>query len=134
MENANGHPVSAHFVMQGKGGVGKSYISSLLAQYFGEKSGPLQCVDTDPVNATFAQYKRLKAQHLNILRRGTIHEKRFDELIDRICEGDGVFVVDTGATTFVPMWNYFVENEILQFLAEQNRSVFVHAIVTGGQA
>jgi cellulose biosynthesis protein BcsQ len=129
-----GHSATAHFVLQGKGGVGKSYVSAILAQYFKQEGRPLHCVDTDPVNATFAQYKCIGADHLNILRRGTIHEKRFDELVDQICCGEGVFIVDTGATTFVPLWNYILENEILQFLQRRGRRVLVHAIVTGGQA
>src|ERR1044071_3474744 len=80
---------TAHFVLQGKGGVGKSYVSAVLAQYFQERTKALHCLDTDPVNATFTQYKRLAAEHINILRRGAVHEKRFDELIDRICTGEG---------------------------------------------
>jgi hypothetical protein len=132
--NTNGHKTTAHFVLQGKGGVGKSYVSAVLAQYFQHKGKPLHCVDTDPVNATFAQYKRLSADHLHILRRGNVHEKLFDQLVDRICTGDGVFVIDTGATTFVPLWNYILQNQILQFLKERDRRVFVHTIVAGGQA
>jgi hypothetical protein len=42
--------------------------------------------------------------------------------------------VDTGATTFVPLWNYILENDILAFLAGRSRQVFVHCVVTGGQA
>jgi hypothetical protein len=132
--NGNGYHETAHFVLQGKGGVGKSFVSAILAQYFQDKGVRLHCLDTDPVNATFAQYKRIGADHLNILRRGAIHEKRFDDLVDQICRGEGVFIVDTGATTFVPLWNYILENEILQFLQRRGRPVFVHVIVTGGQA
>ena len=42
--------------------------------------------------------------------------------------------MDTGATTFVPLWNYILENDILSFLAGQSRRVFVHSVVVGGQA
>lgn len=137
MDNQRTSPdtqATAHFVLQGKGGVGKSYVSAILAQYFRQRAKRIHCFDTDPVNATFAQYKCLNAHHLNILRRGAVHEKRFDELVDKICFGDGVFIVDTGATTFVPLWNYILENQILQFLRARERPVFVHTIVTGGQA
>ncbi len=90
--------------------------------------------DTDPVNATFAQYQALGAEHINVLKRGTIHDKRFDELFGRICDLEGVCIVDTGATTFVPLWNYVLENDILTFLAARSRRVFVHSVVAGGQA
>jgi hypothetical protein len=123
-----------HFVLQGKGGVGKSFISAILAQYFRTTGQPVYCFDTDPVNATFAQYDGLKAEHINVLKRGVINEKHFDTLVEFLCTRPGVCVVDTGATTFVPLWNYMIENEIVGFLAARNRRPFIHSVVTGGQA
>jgi len=132
----NGKPRSnqAHFILQGKGGVGKSLVSAILGQYFHARKATLHCFDTDPVNAPFAQYQALGAEHINVLRRGAIHDKRFDELIEKICQVDGICIVDTGATTFVPLWNYILENEILCFLAARSRRVFVHSVIAGGQA
>jgi len=107
----NGKPTSnqVHFILQGKGGVGKSLVSAILGQYFHARKATLHCFDTDPVNATFAQYEALAAEHIKVLRRGAIHDKRFDELIEKICQFDGICIVDTGATTFVPLWNYILE-------------------------
>jgi septum formation inhibitor-activating ATPase MinD len=132
--DGNGNPASVHLVLLGKGGVGKSFVSAILAQYFRAKSAPVHCLDTDPVNATFAQYRRLEAEHLKVLRRGTINKKQFDLFVETVCQGDGLFIVDTGATTFVPLWNYILENEILDFFSSHGRRVFVHSVVTGGQA
>ncbi|HTW64443.1 MAG TPA: hypothetical protein VME17_07505 [Bryobacteraceae bacterium] len=131
---ANGIRAAVHIVLQGKGGVGKSFVSAILAQYFRAKAVPVYCLDTDPVSATFAQYRILEAEHLKLLRRGTVNEKQFDALVEKACQCEGVFVVDTGATTFVPLWNYILENDILAFLRAHNRNVFVHSVVTGGQA
>ena len=134
VENGNGHIRPAvHLVLQGKGGVGKSLVSSILAQYFRDGQKAVHCFDMDPVNATLAQYPELEAEHLNVLRRGAINEREFDALVEKICRGEGIFVIDTGATTFVPMWNYILENEILRFLEEHGRQVYVHSVVTGGQ-
>lgn len=130
----NGTQASVHLVLQGKGGVGKSFVSSILAQYFRTKSAPVHCLDTDPVNATFAQYRLLEAEHLKVLRRGRINEKEFDVFVQRVCYGEGVFIVDTGATTFVPLWNFILENEILALFQTHQRRVFVHSVVAGGQA
>lgn len=41
---------TAHFIMQSKGGAGKSVVSSLLAQYLLEKNPNLMLIDTDPSN------------------------------------------------------------------------------------
>ena len=130
----NGTQASVHLVLQGKGGVGKSFVSAILAQYFRTKSARVHCMDTDPVNATFAQYRLLEAEHLKVLRRGRINEKEFDVFVQRVCCGEGVFIVDTGATTFVPLWNFILENEILEMFQTHQRRVFVHSVVAGGQA
>ena len=132
--SANGALASVHLVLQGKGGVGKSFVSAILAQYFRTKSGPVHCLDTDPVNATFAQYRLLEAEHLKVIKRGTVNEKRFDLFVERVCQEQGVFIVDTGATTFVPIWNYILDNKILEFFRARERRAFVHVVVTGGQA
>ena len=133
-ENAKSKSNQVHLILQGKGGVGKSLISAILGQYFQSRKITPHCFDTDPVNATFAQYQALQAEHINVLRRGAINDKRFDELFEKICQIEGVCIVDTGATTFVPLWNYILENDILSFLGGQSRRVFVHSVVVGGQA
>jgi len=59
---------TVHLSLQGKGGVGKSLVASLLAQYFKHRKGvPVRCIDADPVNQTLAQYKELDAERLNLL-------------------------------------------------------------------
>jgi hypothetical protein len=124
---------TVHFSLQGKGGVGKSVIASWLAQYFRSKELCVTCIDTDPVNATLTQFKDLDAEHLNVLKAGSINEKQFDMLVERVCSRDGIFVVDTGATTFVPLWQYMLDHQLFHFLVAQGRRVFVHLVVTGGQ-
>src|SRR5450432_1103610 len=71
----NSTQASVHVVLQGKGGVGKSFISAILAQYFRTKSAPVHCLDTDPVNATFAQYRLLEAEHLKVVGAVVIRER-----------------------------------------------------------
>ena len=47
---------TVHLSLQGKGGVGKSLVASLLAQYFRDRKGmSVRCIDADPVNQTLAQ-------------------------------------------------------------------------------
>ena len=41
----NGTQASVHLVLQGKGGVGKSFVSAILAQYFRTKSARVHCMD-----------------------------------------------------------------------------------------
>ena len=123
-----------HLTLQGKGGVGKSLVASILAQYFRHHGKKLHCIDSDPVNQTFSQYAELGAEHLALIRNGRIDSAGFDVLIDRLLAEDGIFIVDNGASTFVPLWSYIVENNALETLAAAGRKLYVHTIVTGGQA
>ena len=73
-----------HFVLQGKGGVGKSLVASLLFQYLNRQGLPVSGVDTDPVNSTFSGYKELNIQPLNIMDGDDIDQRRFDSLMEII--------------------------------------------------
>src|SRR5215467_9167204 len=105
MAKANGNrdepAVSAiHMSLQGKGGVGKSFIASLLAQYFVSRGRSVTCIDTDPVNRTLSQYKGLNVECLKLLRDDGIDGRGFDTLMETILTGEGIFVIDNGASTF----------------------------------
>ena len=125
---------SVHLSLQGKGGVGKSLIASILCQHFIRRGLQVRAVDADPINQTLAQYKLLNATKLELLQDGTIDQRAFDRLIEQVLTQPGTYVIDTGASTFIPLWHYLLENDALQFLKEQGHSVFVHTVITGGQS
>ena len=131
---ANTMSNTIHLSLQGKGGVGKSLVAAVLAQYLKHKGADVRCIDTDPVNQTFSQYAALGAAHLKLLDQGRIDPRAFDQLMDRLLTEDGVFVVDNGASTFVPLWHYILENDVARVLRDAGRRLFVHSVVTGGQA
>jgi cellulose biosynthesis protein BcsQ len=65
---------SIHILLQGKGGVGKSLISSILSQYLLSKGQNVRCVDADPVNQTLSEYQGLAVSCLNLFKRETPSE------------------------------------------------------------
>ncbi|QIP46940.1 conjugal transfer protein TraL [Kingella kingae] len=124
-----------HMIAQGKGGVGKSFISTLIAQYLQPKATQLHCYDTDPVNPTFSQYQALQPKVVNILTEdNNINTRFFDDLLENLFNLDGIAVVDNGAATFVPLMAYMAENDVAEMLAENGVCLVVHIPVTGGQA
>jgi hypothetical protein len=125
---------NVHFVMQGKGGVGKSLIAVLVTQYLQSLGYKVICADTDPVNATFAQYRSLDVAHIEIARDGNVIQSKFDPLVEMIVKTDADFVIDNGAATFLPLTKYLAENDIFQIMSEHGKKVFVHTVLTGGQA
>lgn len=128
---------TVHLTLQGKGGVGKSFVACLLAQYFMGRGAALQCYDTDPVNQTFAGYKAFPAEIVRLGDRpDEINARYFDGLIERIMTApeDAIIVVDNGASTFLPLLGYMVESQVLNMVTEAGIEVRLHPILTGGQA
>jgi hypothetical protein len=123
-------------VLQGKGGVGKSLISSLMGQYLIDRDQLLACFDADPVNATFAAYKNLEAVRVELMEGDIINSRLFDNLIEKLVElpENACVVIDSGASTFIPLSSYMSENNIAQFLKETGHQLFLHTIIAGGQA
>lgn len=123
-----------HLILQGKGGVGKSFVASLLAQYYGTKSVPVTCIDTDPVNATFAGYSGIDAERISLMDGTVLNERNFDGMIERIVAEDKDFIIDNGASSFIPLSNYLLENGVFAMLRQYKRRPVVHSVITGGQA
>lgn len=124
---------TVHFVLQGKGGIGKSFVSTLLAQYFAGEGAELICFDTDQENTTFAHYKALNVSHVAVMDESRVVDaKKFDALMEDLLTKEGTFVIDTGANTFSNLLAYIVENDVIGLLQENERKVFIHTIVGGG--
>lgn len=123
-----------HMTLQGKGGVGKSMVSSFLAQYLTASGRPVACIDTDPVNDTLSGYAALTARRLDLLQGNQINTRRFDEMMELLVSSDTSVVVDNGAASFLPLTSYMLENGVADLLAASGRQLVVHTVVTGGQA
>lgn len=129
------NPNQIHFTLQGKGGVGKTLVSAIAAQYFREKTGQVDVHDTDPVNDTLSQYASLRVHRIAILNESNqIDAHGFDSMMELLLAGTGVSVVDNGASTFVPLMAYMTENRAVDVLQEAGKTVYVHSVLTGGQA
>jgi hypothetical protein len=125
---------TVHFILQGKGGIGKTLVSTILAQWLRSKDDtPLRCYDTDQENTTFSRYKALDVKHIPVMTAArTIDPKRFDALMIDILEEDGNCVIDNGANTFSPLLAYLLENDCFALLQDSGRKVYIHTIVGGG--
>lgn len=123
-----------HMVLQGKGGVGKSMVASVIAQYLSTPEALPLCIDTDPVNATFTGYGSLEVKRLNIMEGKKIDPRKFDAMIEMVAEEQRSVVIDNGASTFVPLSNYLITNQVPALLQEMGHEIVVHTVITGGQA
>src|SRR5260370_23713568 len=109
-------PKKVHLVLQGKGGVGKSYVASLLAQFHQHNRWPIVCMDTDPLNATLMDYKAFRTRRIDLMDGSTLIERGFDSMIEAILAEDAHFVVDNCAASFIPLTNYLIENDAIRMM------------------
>ena len=89
---------AVHFVLMAKGGCGKTFIATLLAQYFESRGLNMKGFDTDQENRDFYAYKKLPVRYVDVMAGKTsIDQKKFDAFMESLLTEDGVFVVDNGA-------------------------------------
>ena len=127
-------PPTIHLILQGKGGIGKSVVASWLAEFLIGRGQPVCCIDGDPVNRSLGQYKALGAEKLDLVNQdGVVMRSRYDLLTERFLKEESVFVVDSGATAFLPFWTYIVESDVITVLRQAGRRVYIHIPISGGE-
>jgi len=136
--NGNGaehnSPPTVHFILQGKGGIGKSVVASWLAEFLIERGQPVRCIDGDPVNRSLSQHKAFPVEKLDLVNQdGVLQRIRYDAIVERFASDNAVFVVDNGATVFLPLWTYIVETDMFSVLRQAGRQVYVHVPISGGE-
>lgn len=123
-----------HFILQGKGGIGKSFVSALIAQYIQQEDPDVLCLDTDPVNATFSSFPGLKVKPLELMEDNSIDERRFDDMMEEIFNSESNVVIDNGAASFTPLSSYLLDNEAFSAIQEAGKEVVIHSVIAGGLA
>jgi len=136
--NGNGaehnSPPTVHFILQGKGGIGNSVVASWLAEFLIERGQPVRCIDGDPVNRSLSQHKAFPVEKLDLVNQdGVLQRTRYDAIVERFASDNAVFVVDNGATVFLPLWTYIVETDMFSVLRQAGRQVYVHVPISGGE-
>jgi hypothetical protein len=124
----------AHFVLQGRGGVGKTLAAVMLAQGLYSMGREPANIDTDPVNATFSGYAALKVQRLEIMEDDEINPRSFDRLVELIDVAKGDVIVDNGASSFVPLSHFLISNRVPSLLTEMGHQLVVHVVIAGAQS
>lgn len=125
-------PKTVHAVITGKGGVGKSFIASMLTQYLLETGEPVAAFDVDPCQSTLSNIDGLPAESIEILDGDTVNVALMDACFTRMLEEENNFVLDSGAAGFVAFMSYLLKDRIFEVLIDEGKRVVVHAVVVGG--
>ncbi len=123
---------NVHFILNSKGGVGKSYVAFLLAQYYGQIGEPVLCFDADATTATFSGFPSLNVTRIALMEGTILNARHFDTMLEPILTQDAHCVVDTGTSSFIAISHYLIENDVHEQIRAGGKTVIVHAIVVGG--
>jgi len=67
-----------HFILNSKGGVGKSFIAFLLALHYRHLREPVLCFDADATTATFSRFPALNVTRITLMEGTILNARRFD--------------------------------------------------------
>lgn len=136
MNNTNHKKI--HIVLQSKGGVGKSVIATMLAQYFISKDVKVLCIDVDPMNDSFHQYSKLNVRYIQLMEKSgddyVINPRKFDSLIELIDSSKYDAILDSGASSFIEFTNYLATNDVESVFEEINVTPVIHCVIAGGDS
>jgi hypothetical protein len=125
-----------HVILNSKGGIGKSFVAGLIAQYLKDRGEPVTCFDADAQNHTLSDLRSLAAEPVAVFKSdetGEVNIRAIDAMVERFATEDTHFVVDSGSTTFVPLSSFLVmEPAVSEALAAAGKQMVVHAIISGG--
>jgi len=121
-------------VLAGKGGIGKTFVASLLAQVIASSGEPVLSLDADPVNASLTEITALRAEPVRLFLPGSDEPDidAMDAMIERIVGADSHVVLDNGAASFVPLSRYLVAPAVLEAIEAAGKRLVVHTLVSGG--
>ena len=122
-----------NFIGGEKGGVGKSLVSRLLAQYFIDQSRPFTGFDTDRSHRSFA---RFYADHTSPIIVDTY--EGLDHLVAGLDEAAdegriGSVVVDLAAQTADPLARWIKDSDLLVLMPEMGVTVNLWHVADAGQ-
>ena len=128
-------PRGIHLTLSGKGGVGKSVVARLVAEFLDAQGDPPLCFDADPVNASFAAVPAFAARKVELLNsEQKIDGSKFDAMIEDILAAERSIVIDSGAASYLALLSYLQENDIVELFKAHGFEVYLHTIITGGAA
>ena len=120
--------------LQGKGGVGKSFAATLMAQKMIEDGKKPLCIDVDPHNPTFFGYKALNVQRFKVMEGDDVDPWKFDQMIELVAESEEDVIIDNGASSFIALASYIKKTEIPALLHSMGHTLVIHTVIVGANA
>ena len=116
-----------HFIGGEKGGVGKSVVSRLLAQYFIDRSLPFAAVDADESHGALMRYYKDYSQAASLDAFDSA-----DQIMDRALGADRRVLVDLPAQSMRALERWIAASDVLGFAEEMSVHLAFWHVTDGG--
>jgi len=123
---------SLNFIGGEKGGVGKSVVARVLAQYFIDNELPFTGFDTDRSHTTFTRFYQGYASPVIVDRFESL-DAIAQALVDHTGETTPSIIVDLAAQTAAPVARWIKESDLLTLMAEMGITVNLWHIADSGK-
>jgi len=118
-----------HFVGGEKGGVGKSVVARLLAQWFIDRSLPFAAVDGDLSHGALVRMYADYSQSVDLTDPSSA-----DQIIDRALGADRRVLIDLPAQSIRSLWTWLSEANVFAFAKETGIRMSFWHVSDGGFA
>jgi len=116
-----------HFIGGEKGGVGKSVLSRLLAQYHVDRGLPFRAFDTDRSHGAMLRFYGEYSTAISLDEFDSA-----DQLMEAAVECDQDVLVDLAAQTSQPLFKWIDENDLFGLAAEEGIDVIFWHVLDDG--
>jgi len=123
---------SLNFIGGEKGGVGKSVVARVLAQYFIDNELPFTGFDTDRSHTTFTRFYQGYASPVIVDRFESL-DAIAQALVEHTGETTPSIIVDLAAQTASPVARWIKESDLLTLMAEMGITVNLWHIADSGK-
>lgn len=118
-----------HLIGGEKGGVGKSLVARVLAQYFIDKAIPFMGFDTDRSHGSLLRFYHEFASSVDVDDYGSL-----DTIVEAAAENPGLrILVDLAAQTHAPMVKWMDESGVLDTIQELGLSLAYWHVMDSGK-
>lgn len=123
--------MTVQIIVQGKGGVGKTLVASMIAEYC-QRAGATGIIDMDPKNGSLSEFEQMKTAKVAVSDGANFDAA--DDLFSEILESkpSHSWVIDTAGESFDSVLEYLSDEVMLAELAEAGHTVYCHVVVVGG--
>jgi hypothetical protein len=118
-----------HFIGGEKGGVGKSVVARLLAQYFIDRNLPLACIDGDTSHGALMRHYAEYSQAVDLSATDSA-----DQILDRALGADRRVLVDLPAQSARALSSWLFGANVLGLASELGTPITFWHITDGGFA